>query len=70
MHTTTKKHKLTNPVRFQHPVAGTYKKWCNENNRKYFSVASGGGTSPILSADSAGLFAPDLIATAAPSSYA
>ncbi|MBQ1231393.1 MAG: GGGtGRT protein, partial [Clostridia bacterium] len=33
----------TNPTRFQHPVAGTYKKWCNENGVKYFSVASGGG---------------------------
>ena len=34
----------TNPTRFQHPVAGTYKKWCWENGVKYFSVASGGGT--------------------------
>ena len=34
----------TNPTRFQHPVAGTYKKWCIENGKKYFSVASGGGT--------------------------
>lgn len=34
----------TNPTRFQHPVAGTYKKWCNENGVNYFSVASGGGT--------------------------
>ncbi|MBP5311638.1 MAG: GGGtGRT protein, partial [Clostridia bacterium] len=34
----------TNPTRFQHPVAGTYKKWCVENGVKYFSVASGGGT--------------------------
>ena len=34
----------TNPTRFQHPVAGIYKKWCNENGIKYFSVASGGGT--------------------------
>src|SRR5574344_496440 len=33
----------TNPTRFQHPVAGTYKKWCTENGKKYFSVASGGG---------------------------
>ena len=32
----------TNPTRFQHPVAGTYKKWCVENGKKYFSVASGG----------------------------
>ena len=31
----------TNPTRFQHPVAGTYKKWCVENGVKYFSVASG-----------------------------
>ena len=34
----------TNPVRFQHLVAGTYKKWAIENGKKYFSVASGGGT--------------------------
>ena len=34
----------TNPTRFQHPVAGTYKKWCVENGVNYFSVASGGGT--------------------------
>ena len=34
----------TNPTRFQHPVAGTYKKLCVENGKKYFSVASGGGT--------------------------
>ena len=34
----------TNPTRFQHPVAGTYKKWCNENGVGYFSVASGGGS--------------------------
>ncbi len=34
----------TNPTRFQHPVAGTYKKWPIENDKKYFSVASGGGT--------------------------
>ena len=33
----------TNPTRFQHPVAGTYKKECNEQGKKYFSVASGGG---------------------------
>ena len=32
----------TNPVRFQHLVAGTYKKWCNDHGVKYFSVASGG----------------------------
>ena len=36
----------TNPVRFQHLVAGTYKKWAIENGKKYFSVASGGGTGP------------------------
>ena len=41
----------TNPTRFQHPVAGTYKKWCGENNKKYFSVASGGGTGRTLHPD-------------------
>lgn len=41
----------TNPTRFQHPVAGTYKKECNEANRKYFSVASGGGTGRTLHPD-------------------
>ena len=41
----------TNPTRFQHPVAGTYKKWCNENGRGYFSVASGGGTGRTLHPD-------------------
>ncbi len=41
----------TNPTRFQHPVAGTYKKWCNENGRPYFSVASGGGTGRTLHPD-------------------
>ena len=41
----------TNPTRFQHPVAGTYKKWCLENGRKYFSVASGGGTGRTLHPD-------------------
>ena len=50
----------TNPTRFQHPVAGTYKKWCWENGRKYFSVASGGGTGRTLH--------PDNMA-AGPSSY-
>ena len=50
----------TNPTRFQHPVAGTYKKWCVENGVKYFSVASGGGTGPTLP--------PDNMA-AGPSSY-
>ena len=50
----------TNPTRFQHPVAGTYKKWCQENGVSYFSVASGGGTGRTLH--------PDNMA-AGPSSY-
>ena len=50
----------TNPTRFQHPVAGTYKKWCVENGVKYFSVASDGGTGRSLH--------PDNMA-AGPSSY-
>ncbi len=41
----------TNPTRFQHPVAGTYKKWCLENGKQYFSVASGGGTGRTLHPD-------------------
>ena len=41
----------TNPTRFQHPVAGTYKKWCVDHNKKYFSVASGGGTGRTLHPD-------------------
>ena len=41
----------TNPTRFQHPVAGTYKKWCVENGVNYFSVASGGGTGRTLHPD-------------------
>ena len=41
----------TNPARFQHLVAGQYKKWCNENGKKYFSVASGGGTGRTLHPD-------------------
>ena len=41
----------TNPVRFQHLVAGTYKKWALENGKKYFSVASGGGTGRTLHPD-------------------
>ena len=41
----------TNPTRFQHLVAGTYKKWANENGVKYFSVASGGGTGRTLHPD-------------------
>ena len=50
----------TNPTRFQHPVAGTYKKECIEQGKKYFSVASGGGTGRTLH--------PDNMA-AAPASY-
>ena len=50
----------TNPTRFQHPVAGTYKKWAIENGVGYFSVASGGGTGRTLH--------PDNMA-AGPSSY-
>ena len=41
----------TNPTRFQHPVAAIYKKECIENNKKYFSVASGGGTGRTLHPD-------------------
>ena len=41
----------TNPTRFQHPVAGTYKKWAIEHGKKYFSVASGGGTGRTLHPD-------------------
>ncbi len=41
----------TNPTRFQHPVAGTYKKECMEKGKKYFSVASGGGTGRTLHPD-------------------
>ena len=41
----------TNPTRFQHLVAGTYKKWAMENGKKYFSVASGGGTGRTLHPD-------------------
>ncbi len=41
----------TNPTRFQHLVAGTYKKWALENGKKYFSVASGGGTGRTLHPD-------------------
>lgn len=44
----------TNPTRFQHPVAGTYKKECNEKGKKYFSVASGGGTGRTLHPDNMG----------------
>ncbi len=41
----------TNPTRFQHLVAGTYKKWAGENGVRYFSVASGGGTGRTLHPD-------------------
>lgn len=44
----------TNPTRFQHPVAGTYKKECSEHGKKYFSVASGGGTGRTLHPDNMG----------------
>ena len=44
----------TNPTRFQHPVAGTYKKECNEQGKRYFSVASGGGTGRTLHPDNMG----------------
>ncbi|RKD30671.1 GGGtGRT protein [Lacrimispora algidixylanolytica] len=44
----------TNPTRFQHPVAGTYKKECNEKGKRYFSVASGGGTGRTLHPDNMG----------------
>lgn len=41
----------TNPTRFQHPCAGTYKKWCVDHGKRYFSVASGGGTGRTLHPD-------------------
>lgn len=44
----------TNPTRFQHPVAGTYKKECVEQGKRYFSVASGGGTGRTLHPDNMG----------------
>ncbi|MDM8128688.1 GGGtGRT protein [Paraclostridium benzoelyticum] len=44
----------TNPTRFQHPVAGTYKKECYQGGKKYFSVASGGGTGRTLHPDNMG----------------
>lgn len=44
----------TNPTRFQHPVAGTYRMWCIANNKEYFSVASGGGTGRTLHPDNLG----------------
>ncbi len=44
----------TNMTRFQIPVSGTYKKWCNDNNRQYFAVASGGGTGRTVHPDDNG----------------
>lgn len=44
----------TNPVRFQHAVAGTYRMWCIKHNKQYFSVASGGGTGRTLHPDNMG----------------
>jgi hypothetical protein len=44
----------TNPTRFQHPVAGTYKKECLQQGKNYFSVASGGGTGRTLHPDNMG----------------
>lgn len=44
----------TNMTRFQHPVAGTYKKWCVNHGKKYFSVASGGGTGRTVHPDDNG----------------
>ena len=44
----------TNPTRFQHPVAGIYKKWCVANHLPYFSIASGGGTGRTLHPDNLG----------------
>ena len=44
----------TNPTRFQHPVAGTYKKECIQQKKNYFSVASGGGTGRTLHPDNMG----------------
>ncbi len=44
----------TNPTRFQHPVAGTYRKECGEQGKRYFSVASGGGTGRTLHPDNMG----------------
>jgi hypothetical protein len=50
----------TNMIRFQHPVAGSYKKWCNDNGRAYFACASGGGIGRTLNPDDT---------SAGPSSY-
>lgn len=44
----------TNPTRFQHPTMGTYKKECIEQGKKFFSVASGGGTGRTLHPDNMG----------------
>jgi hypothetical protein len=44
----------TNMTRYQHPVAGTYKKWCTDNGKAYFSVASGGGTGRTVHPDDNG----------------
>ena len=44
----------TNPVRFTHPVAGIYKNYCNNKNKNYFSVASGGGTGRTMHPDNMG----------------
>lgn len=44
----------TNMSRFQHPVSGTYKRWCLANNRRYFAVASGGGTGRTVNPDDNG----------------
>lgn len=41
----------TNMVKFQHPVVGTYKKYCNDNQRKYFACASGGGIGRTMNCD-------------------
>lgn len=44
----------TNMSRFQHPVMGTYKKWCHQNGRNFFAVASGGGTGRTVNPDENG----------------
>lgn len=44
----------TNPTRFQHPCVGTYKKWCVDHGKKFFSIASGGGTGRTLHPDNMG----------------
>lgn len=50
----------THMIRFQHPVAGAYKKYCNDNNKQYFACASGGGIGRTLNPDDT---------SAGPSSY-